>query len=70
MVYSIEGSCRIFLWIQSDIVLIRIYFHRSLNIGIYSQNKKYYTDNQDEQLINIGTGSGDTYFILEGDLKD
>jgi len=41
-----------------------------MNIGIYSENKQYYTENLAEQLVKIGTGSNDTYLIAEDNLKD
>ena len=37
---------------------------------MYSQNKQYYTENEEEQLLTIGTGEGDTYLILEGHEKN
>lgn len=64
------GSCRLFARHIGNRVLIRIYFHRSANVGIFSQVKQYYTEKTTEQLSDIGTGEEDTYIIVEGDEKD
>ena len=41
-----------------------------MNIGIYSKETEYYTENLEEQIEFIGSGINDMYWIMQGDEKD